>query len=113
MGVEELVGVSVLNHSDTGGTELHREIFSVELRAPLCLCGEACWVNKGRNSSYFSKPSTSTMDLNPIVLSVPLFFVLIGVELLIERFTKQKLYRLEDSIANISCGITQQLTGLF
>lgn len=53
------------------------------------------------------------MDLNPIVLSVPLFFVLIGVELLIERFTKKRLYRLQDSIANISCGITQQLSGLF
>src|SRR5690606_40627790 len=53
------------------------------------------------------------MDLNPIVLSVPIFFALIGVELLIERFTKKKLYRLEDSIANISCGITQQLSGLF
>jgi sterol desaturase/sphingolipid hydroxylase (fatty acid hydroxylase superfamily) len=53
------------------------------------------------------------MDLNPIVLSVPLFFIFIGVELLIERFTKQRLYRLQDSIANISCGITQQLSGLF
>ncbi len=53
------------------------------------------------------------MDLNPIVLSIPVFFILIGVELLIERFTHQKLYRLQDAIANLSCGITSQLSGLF
>lgn len=53
------------------------------------------------------------MDLNPIVLSIPVFFILIGVELLIERLTHQKLYRLQDAIANLSCGITSQLSGLF
>ena len=53
------------------------------------------------------------MNLNPIVLSIPLFFILIGIELIIERFTHQKLYRLPDAIANMSCGITQQLSGLF
>lgn len=53
------------------------------------------------------------MNLNPIVLSIPIFFILIGVELLVERFTHQKLYRLPDAIANLSCGITSQLSGLF
>ena len=53
------------------------------------------------------------MNINPIVLSIPVFFVLIGVELLVERFTHQKLYRLPDAISNISCGITSQLSGLF
>ncbi len=53
------------------------------------------------------------MNLNPIVLSIPVFFILIGIELLLERFTHQKLYRLPDAIANISCGITSQLSGLF
>ena len=53
------------------------------------------------------------MDLNPIVLSIPIFFILIGVELLVERFTHKDLYRLPDSIANLSCGITSQLSGLF
>jgi alkylglycerol monooxygenase len=53
------------------------------------------------------------MDVNPIVLSIPIFFILIGVELLVERFTHQKLYRLQDAIANLSCGITSQLSGLF
>jgi alkylglycerol monooxygenase len=53
------------------------------------------------------------VNLNPIVLSIPIFFILIGVELIVERFTRQKLYRLPDAIANLSCGITSQLSGLF
>ena len=53
------------------------------------------------------------MDLNPIVLSIPLYFILIGVELLIQLRAKRKLYRLNDALANISCGITQQITGVF
>ncbi len=53
------------------------------------------------------------MNLNPIVLSIPIFFILIGIELLVERFTHKDLYRLPDSIANLSCGITSQLSGLF
>lgn len=53
------------------------------------------------------------MNLNPIVLSIPIFFVLIGIELVVERFSHQKLYRLPDAVANLSCGITSQLSGLF
>jgi alkylglycerol monooxygenase len=53
------------------------------------------------------------MNLNPIILSIPIFFILIGIELLVERFTNQKLYRLPDAIANLSCGITSQLSSLF
>ncbi|MCA6074612.1 sterol desaturase family protein [Fulvivirga sedimenti] len=53
------------------------------------------------------------MDFNPIILSIPIYFLLIGIELLIERFSKRKLYRLNDAITNISCGVTQQLTNIF
>jgi sterol desaturase/sphingolipid hydroxylase (fatty acid hydroxylase superfamily) len=53
------------------------------------------------------------MNTNPIVLSIPVFFILIGVELLVERFRQQKLYRLNDAITNISCGIGEQVTGVF
>jgi alkylglycerol monooxygenase len=53
------------------------------------------------------------VNLNPIILSIPIFFILIGIELLVERFSHQKLYRLPDAIANLSCGITSQLSGLF
>ncbi|MCB0494081.1 MAG: sterol desaturase family protein [Cyclobacteriaceae bacterium] len=53
------------------------------------------------------------MNLNPIVLSIPIFFLLIGIELAVERFSHRKLYRLPDAISNLSCGITSQLSGLF
>jgi alkylglycerol monooxygenase len=53
------------------------------------------------------------LNVNPIVLSIPIFFILIGIELLVERFTHKQLYRLPDAIANLSCGITSQLSGLF
>jgi sterol desaturase/sphingolipid hydroxylase (fatty acid hydroxylase superfamily) len=53
------------------------------------------------------------LNINPIVLSIPIFFILIGIELLVERFTHKDLYRLPDAIANLSCGITSQLSGLF
>jgi alkylglycerol monooxygenase len=53
------------------------------------------------------------VNVNPIVLSIPIFFILIGIELIVERFTHKDLYRLPDSIANLSCGITSQLSGLF
>lgn len=53
------------------------------------------------------------MNVNPIVLSIPIFFILIGIELVVERFTHKDLYRLPDAIANLSCGITSQLSGLF
>lgn len=53
------------------------------------------------------------MNFNPIVMSIPIFFILIGIELVVERITNKKLYRLPDAIANMSCGITSQLSGLF
>jgi sterol desaturase/sphingolipid hydroxylase (fatty acid hydroxylase superfamily) len=53
------------------------------------------------------------VNFNPIVLSIPIFFTLIGIELIVERITNKKLYKLPDAIANISCGTTSQLTGLF
>lgn len=53
------------------------------------------------------------MNLNPIVLSIPIFLILIGVELVVERLSHRQLYRLPDAIANLSCGITSQFSGLF
>ncbi len=53
------------------------------------------------------------MNLNPVVLSIPIFFILIGIELVVERLTNKYLYKLPDAIANLSCGITSQLSGLF
>lgn len=53
------------------------------------------------------------MNPSPIVLSIPIFFLLIGIELVVERLSNKKLYRLPDAIANMSCGITSQLSGIF
>ncbi len=53
------------------------------------------------------------MNLNPVVLSIPIFFTLIGIELIVQRIANKKLYSLPDAIANISCGTTSELSGLF
>ncbi len=53
------------------------------------------------------------MDLNPIILSIPIFFLLIGIELLYSWFAKKKMYRLGDAFGNIGCGIFEQVTGIF
>ncbi len=53
------------------------------------------------------------MNPNPIILSIPIFFLLIFIELIYGRIKHQQYYRLSDAFANISCGITEQLTGLF
>ena len=50
------------------------------------------------------------MDFNPVILSIPLYFLLIGLELIFQSFKKIKLYRANDAIANISCGISSQVT---
>lgn len=52
------------------------------------------------------------METNYIALSVPVFFVLIGLELAWSAWKGYGLYTLSDSITNISCGIGQQLTGI-
>lgn len=44
---------------------------------------------------------------------IPIYFIFIGVELLYLRFSKEKHYRLNDSISSISTGVIQQTTGIF
>ncbi len=53
------------------------------------------------------------MKVDYIALSVPVFFILIGIELLWSFLKGLRLYSLSDAITNISCGIGQQLTGAF
>lgn len=53
------------------------------------------------------------MKVDYIALSVPVFFLLIGIELAYSFYKKLGYYRLNDSIANLSQGIGQQVTGLF
>jgi len=53
------------------------------------------------------------MGLSVVVLSIPIFFILMGIELVLDRIEHRKLYRLNDSVTNISCGIGDQITGVF
>lgn len=55
----------------------------------------------------------SGMQVNYIALSIPVFFILIGIEVLYDFYSHRHLYRLNDSISNISQGIGQQVTGVF
>jgi len=53
------------------------------------------------------------MTVNYIALAIPVFFVLMGVEWLVARQMNKKVYRLEDSVNDLSCGILQQLWNIF
>lgn len=53
------------------------------------------------------------MNLSPVVLAIPMYFTLMGVELVAEALTKKHTYRLNDAVTNISAGVLQQLTGTF
>lgn len=47
-----------------------------------------------------------------MLYAIPVFFLLIGLELLMERLKKTPLYRFNDAVTNISCGVQQQVTGV-
>src|SRR5262245_14149563 len=47
-----------------------------------------------------------------IVASIPLFFILIGIEILAARILEKRVYRLPDSIADLGCGMIEQLLGV-
>ncbi len=51
------------------------------------------------------------MDI--IAYAIPFFFLLIAIELGVQFFKKKSLYRFNDAITNINCGIVQQVTGVF
>jgi alkylglycerol monooxygenase len=48
-----------------------------------------------------------------IQLAIPVFFILIGIELALGRVLERDSYRLNDSIGDLSCGVLQQVTGVF
>ena len=51
--------------------------------------------------------------MDVVAASIPLFFALIGIELAVSRAGGRRVYRLSDSISDLSLGILSQLTGLF
>jgi len=48
-----------------------------------------------------------------IQLAIPVFFVLIAVELAAARLLERDSYRLNDSVADLSCGVLQQVAEVF
>ena len=52
------------------------------------------------------------MNFSYISLSIPIFFLLIGIELVIGYVKKRKLYRFNDALTNINLGIGQQTIGI-
>ncbi len=51
--------------------------------------------------------------MNLIVLSIPIFFALIGLEVAWDQWKGRNVYRLGDTLANIGCGIMDQSSALF
>jgi alkylglycerol monooxygenase len=48
-----------------------------------------------------------------VTYAVPVFFLLIGIELVVALWQHKHTYRLHDSINDLSCGIAEQMVGLF
>ncbi|MFN1836010.1 sterol desaturase family protein [Balneola sp. MJW-20] len=53
------------------------------------------------------------MDLNPVIIAIPIFFGLMSLEMVYEFITKKKTYRLNDAITNLNLGALNQVTGIF
>jgi alkylglycerol monooxygenase len=53
------------------------------------------------------------MNVSPVVIAIPIYFLLMGIELIALRFQKNPSYRLNDALTNINCGIVSQVTGVF
>ncbi|MFI5172532.1 MAG: sterol desaturase family protein [Chitinophagales bacterium] len=51
--------------------------------------------------------------VNYIIYSIPVFFLLIGIEVLFDKLKKTGYYRMNDALSNINAGITEQVTGAF
>jgi len=48
-----------------------------------------------------------------ITYAVPVFFLFIGVEVVVGILARRRLYRVNDSINDLSCGVLQQVIGVF
>jgi alkylglycerol monooxygenase len=51
--------------------------------------------------------------IDPIALSVPGFFVAIGIEALVAKRRRVSVYRFADSITDLSCGVASQIEAVF
>ena len=48
-----------------------------------------------------------------VTYAIPVFFLLIGVEFAVSLALGRRDYRLNDSISDLACGITDQVVGIF
>jgi hypothetical protein len=48
-----------------------------------------------------------------IHLAIPVFFLLVGIELVVAWLVERDVYRLADSASDLSCGILQQVVEVF
>lgn len=53
------------------------------------------------------------MNLSPVIIAIPMYFILMAIEMISLRFQKHPSYRLDDAITNINCGVISQVTGIF
>ncbi len=53
------------------------------------------------------------MSLSPVVIAIPMYFILMAIEMITLRFQKHPGYRLNDAVTNINCGVISQVTGVF
>ncbi len=53
------------------------------------------------------------MNINPSVIAIPVYFLLIGVEFIVHRVRATRSYNLKDAMTNINCGVVSQITGAF
>lgn len=53
------------------------------------------------------------MNLSPVVIAIPMYFILMAIEMIALRFQKHPGYRINDAITNINCGVMSQVTGVF
>lgn len=53
------------------------------------------------------------MRIDLITPAIPFFFLLIGIELVVSRWMKKDFYRFNDSISDLSCGISQVVLSVF
>ena len=52
------------------------------------------------------------MTINPIGVAVPFFFIFMGVEFFISWRKRRQVYRLNDTLVNLGCGVGDQSLGL-
>ncbi len=53
------------------------------------------------------------MAINYIALAIPAFFLLIGIEIVVAWRMRLSVYRFNDAVTDLSCGIGQQVVGVF